>query len=61
MNFKPAKSRSLVLKKGNVMEKVLFKIAGATIRTLNEKPIKTFNSSLKDTAANQQAIKYLEE
>ena len=57
MYFKPAKSRSLVLKKGKVMEKVRFTVAGETIPTLSEKPIKslgkTFNSSLKDTAAKQ--------
>ena len=65
MYFKPAKSRSLVLKKGKVMEKVRFTVAGETIPTLSEKPIKsldkTFNSSLKDTAANQKTIKDLEE
>ena len=63
MYFKPAKSRSLVLKKGKVMEKVRFTISGETIPTLSEKPIKslgkTFNSSLKDTAAKQN-IKDLE-
>ena len=65
MYFKPAKSRSLVLKKGKVMEKVRFTVAGETIPTLSEKPImslgKTFNSSLKDTAAKQKTIKDLEE
>ena len=65
MYFKPAKSRSLVLKKGKVMEKVGFIVAGETIPTLSEKPIKslgkTFNSSLKDTAAKQKTIKDLEE
>ena len=65
MYFKPAKFRSLVLKKGKVMEKVRFIVAGETIPTLSEKPIKslgkTFNSSLKDTAAKQKTIKDLEE
>ena len=65
MYFKPAKSRSLVLKKGKVMEKVRFTVAGETIPTMSEKPIKslgkTFNSSLKDTAAKQKTIKDLEE
>ena len=65
MYFKPAKSRSLVLKKGKVMEKVRFTVAGETIPTLSEKPIKslgkTFNSSLKDTAVKQMTIKDLEE
>ena len=65
MYFKPAKSRSLVLKKGKVMENVRFTVTGETIPTLSEKPIKslgkTFNSSLKDTAAKQKTIKDLEE
>ena len=65
MYFKPAKSRSLVLKKGKVMEKVRFTVTGETIPTLSEKPIKslgkTFNSSLKDTATKQKTIKDLEE
>ena len=63
--FKLEKSRSLVLKKGKVMEKVRFTVAGETIPTLSEKPIKslskTFNSSLRDTAAKQQIMKDLEE
>ena len=65
MYFKPAKYWSLVLKKGNVMEKVRFTVAGETILTLSEKPIKnlgkTFNRSLKDTTAKQKTIKDLEE
>ena len=47
------------------MEKVRFTVAGKTIPTLSEKPIKslckTFYSSLKDTAAKQKTIKDLEE
>ena len=47
------------------MEKVRFTVAGESIPTLIEKPIKssgkTFNSSLKDTAAKQKTIKDLEE
>ena len=65
MYFKPAKSRSLVLKKGKVMEKIRFTVARETIPTLSKKPIKslgeTFNSSLKETAAKQKTIKDLEE
>ena len=72
MYFKPTKSRSLILKKkkkkkkkSKVMEKVRFTVAGETIPTLSEKPIKslgkTFNSSLQDTAAKQKTIKDLEE
>ena len=36
MHFKPAKSRSLVFKKGKVMGKVRFTVAGETIPTLSE-------------------------
>ena len=47
------------------MEKVRFTVAGETIPTLSEKPIKsfgqTFNSSLKDTATKQKTIKDFEE
>ena len=47
------------------MEKVRFTVAGETIPTLSEKPIKslgkTFNGGLKDTAAKQKTIKDLEE
>ena len=47
MYFKPAKSRSLVLKKGKVMEKVRFTVAGETIPTLSEKPIKSLGKTFK--------------
>ena len=65
MRFKPAKSRSLVLKKGKVMERVRFTITGGKIPTLNEKPVKSldkiFNGSLRDTAAIQKSIQDLKE
>ena len=61
MYFKPAKSRSLVLKKAMSWRKSDLQ----SQEKQSEKPIKslckTFNSSLKDTAAKQRAIKYLEE
>lgn len=58
MSFKPAKSRSLVLKKGKVVNMFRFKILETTIPTLSEKPVKSlgklFDCTLKDTAAIQR-------
>ena len=57
MDFKPTKSRSLVLEKGKVVDKHRFTVGGVTIPTLREKPVKSlgkiFNSSLKDTSSVQ--------
>ncbi|KAL1279063.1 hypothetical protein QQF64_025736 [Cirrhinus molitorella] len=64
MVFKPAKSRSLVLKKGRVVDKFRFSIAGTPIPTICEKPIKSlgkfFGSSLRDTAATKSTCEELE-
>lgn len=58
MSFKPAKSRSLVLKKGKVVDKFRFKISETTIPTLSEKPVKSlgkvFDCNLKDKVAIQR-------
>ncbi|XP_024141063.1 uncharacterized protein LOC112154399 [Oryzias melastigma] len=58
MSFKPAKSRSLVLKKGRVADNFRFTIGGTPIPTVTENPVKSlgkvFNSSLRDTIALQQ-------
>ena len=58
MSFKPAKSRSLVLKKGRVADQFCFAIGGTPIPMVIEKPTKSlgkiFNSSLRDTDALQQ-------
>lgn len=63
MVFKPAKSRSLVLRKVKVEDKYRFSLAGALIPSVSEKPVKSlgkiFNSTLKDTAAVQSAGKEL--
>lgn len=40
MSFKPAKSRSLVLKKGKVTDKLRFMLEGTTIPSISEKPVK---------------------
>ncbi|XP_077372334.1 uncharacterized protein LOC144033646 [Festucalex cinctus] len=55
MNFKPAKSRSLVVRKGKVSDKFHFFIGDTQIPSVGEKPVKSlgkiYDSTLKDTAA----------
>ncbi|KAI8506911.1 hypothetical protein Bbelb_153500 [Branchiostoma belcheri] len=64
MSFKPAKSRSLVLKRGKVADRFRFTLGGTQIPTVSEKPVKSlgkvFYSSLKDTASVQQIRTELE-
>lgn len=65
MSFKPAKSRSLVLKRGKVVDRFRFSLAGATIPSITEKPVKSlgkfFDCSLKDSASIQRTSKELED
>ena len=60
MQFKPAKSRSLVIKRGKVIDKHRFSGAGTNTPTLTENPIKffgkTLKSSLKDTIPIHKTI-----
>ncbi|XP_073696141.1 uncharacterized protein [Garra rufa] len=55
MNFKPAKSRSLVLKKGKVTDKFHFSLGTTKIPSLTEEPVKSlgkvFKCSLRDAAS----------
>lgn len=57
MNFKPAKSRSLVMKRGKVTGQFRFSLGGIQIPSVGEKPVKSlgkvFDCTLKDTAALQ--------
>lgn len=59
MSFKPAKSRSLVLRKGKVADRFRFALGETTISSVTERPVKSlgkiFDSSLKDSAAIKQA------
>lgn len=59
MSFKPAKSRSLVLRKGKVADRFCFALGETPIPTVTEKPVKSlgkvFNSSLRDSDALLQA------
>ncbi|TWW59866.1 hypothetical protein D4764_06G0013960 [Takifugu flavidus] len=63
MSFKPTKSRSMVLKKGKVVDKFRFSISGTAIPSITEQPVKSleklFDSSLKDTAAIQKSTEEL--
>ncbi|XP_069114421.1 uncharacterized protein [Argopecten irradians] len=64
MRFKPAKSRSLVLKAGKVKEE-RFQIGGVDIPTVTEKPVKSlgkwFNGSLNDKNSVVEMKKQAEE
>jgi len=42
LSFKHIRSRSLVLKKGKVVDKFCFLLFGITIPSITEKPIKSF-------------------
>ncbi|XP_023810165.1 uncharacterized protein LOC105353972 [Oryzias latipes] len=63
MSFKPSKSRSMVLKRGKVVDKFRFSISVTAIPTITEQPVKSlgkfFDSSLKDAAAIQKSNKEL--
>ncbi|XP_061925310.1 uncharacterized protein LOC133664585 [Entelurus aequoreus] len=64
MRFKPAKSRSMVLKKGKVEDKFRFNITGTAIPTISEKPVKSlgkvFDCSLRDTTSIQSTCAELD-
>ena len=63
MDFKPVKSRSLVLRKGKVTDKFRFFLGGVRIPSVSEKPVKSlgkvFDCTLKDSAALQATGKEL--
>lgn len=64
MSFKPNKSRSIVLKRGKVVDKFYFQVDGIVIPSITEKPVrslgKVFDCSLMDVTASQAIIKELE-
>lgn len=64
MSFKPSKSKSVVPKKGRVMDKFWFSITDTPIPTITEKPVKSlgklFDSSLRDKASIQNTCEELE-
>ncbi|KAL1266763.1 hypothetical protein QQF64_002438 [Cirrhinus molitorella] len=63
MNFTPAKSRAMVLKRGKVSDKFRFIVNGMAIPSITEKPVKSlgkvFDCSLSDTIAIQTTTKEL--
>lgn len=65
MKFKPAKSRSLVLKKGKVSNRFRYEVQGEVIPTITDKPVKSlgkwFNESLKDVTVIKEVVEQLEE
>ncbi len=64
MSFKLSKSRSMVLKKGKVVDKFRFSISGTVIPTITEQPVKSlgklFDSSLKTLPPSRTPTKNLE-
>ncbi|KAL7841251.1 hypothetical protein SRHO_G00249420 [Serrasalmus rhombeus] len=64
MRFKPVKSRSMVLRKGKVLDNFCFGIAGTAIPTITEKPVKSlgkvFDSSLRDSTSIQSTCAELD-
>lgn len=64
MSFNPVKSRSLVLRKGNVLDKERFRLSGGDIPTIREKPVKSLGKridhSLKYTTPIQETKDKLE-
>ena len=65
MKFKPAKSRSLVMKKGKVQDRFCFKINGELIPTMTEQPVKSlckwFGSSLSDKESVKEMRQQVED
>jgi hypothetical protein len=63
MEFKPTKSRSLVVKNGKVTNKYRFRVADIEIPTITEKPVKSlgkvFDSSLSDKDSIKQTTQQL--
>ncbi|KAJ3585394.1 hypothetical protein NHX12_014113 [Muraenolepis orangiensis] len=64
MRFKPTKSRSMVLRKGKVVDKFRFNIADTAIPSFSEKPVKSlgkvFDCSLRDTTSIQSTCTELD-
>ena len=55
MRFKPTKSGSLVIRRGKV-EKIVFRITGHTIPTIQEKPIKCLGKWFNETMCDTESI-----
>ena len=57
MKFKPAKSRSLVLKSGKLTNRYKFKIQGDTIPTLSDNPVKALGKWYRPELNDQASMK----
>ena len=57
MKFKPAKSRSLVLKSGKLTNRYKFKIQGDTIPTLSDNPVKALGKWYRTELNDQASMK----
>lgn len=61
--FKPAESRSLVVKKGKATDRFRFNIEGSTIPSVSKKPVRSlgkgFHNSLKDSSSVQATCQEL--
>ncbi|KAK0147597.1 hypothetical protein N1851_012928 [Merluccius polli] len=56
---KPAKSRSLVLKKGRIVDKFRFSISEPPIPTISEKPVKSLGKILDSSRSTEELEQHL--
>ena len=65
MRFKPAKSRSLVLKKGKISDWYRFKAGGELVSTVKEQPVKSlgrwFTADINDRKSIKEMVTTAEE
>ena len=57
MKFKPQKSRSMVLRKGQIQESARYRIKDQLIPTVKEQPVKCLGKWFRDSLNDQQSIK----
>lgn len=57
MEFKPSKSRSLVIRRGRVQDRFRFKIGGDTIPTVKEKPVKILGKWYRAELNDRESVK----
>lgn len=57
MEFKPSKSRSLVLKKGRVQDRFRFKVGEELIPTVSERPIKSLGKWYRAELNDRESVK----
>ncbi|XP_053391239.1 uncharacterized protein LOC128554051 [Mercenaria mercenaria] len=57
MKFKPAKSRSLVLKKGKVQDRFRFRVNGELIPTVTEQPVKSLGKWFRRSLSDKESVR----